>query len=51
MMIAVGVYHGALYDVVDGSTHYHSVDVLPSWSDSKQYIVRINDHIFYKWEK
>tara|TARA_R100000773_G_scaffold10988_1_gene10175 strand:+ start:1317 stop:1739 length:423 start_codon:yes stop_codon:yes gene_type:complete len=51
MMIAVGVYQGVLYDVVDGSTHYHSVDVLPSWSDSKQYIVRINDHVFYKWEK
>jgi N-acetylmuramoyl-L-alanine amidase len=51
MMVAAGVYRGAVYDMVDRATHYHSVDVLPSWSESKQYIVRINDHVFYRWEK
>jgi spore germination cell wall hydrolase CwlJ-like protein len=51
VMIASGVYRGVLYDMVDRATHYHSVDVLPSWSESKQYIVRINDHVFYRWEK
>tara|TARA_Y100000114_G_C11696888_1_gene296459 strand:- start:390 stop:812 length:423 start_codon:yes stop_codon:yes gene_type:complete len=51
LLVASGVYGGGSYDTVSGATHYHSVDVLPSWSESKQYIVRIDDHIFYRWEK
>lgn len=50
MLIATGVYRQDLDDFVDGATHYHAVYVLPDWSASKQYIVRIDDHIFYRWE-
>ena len=49
-LIALGVYRGDLDDFVDGATHYHATYVLPEWSESKQYVVRIDDHIFYRWE-
>jgi len=41
---------GYLDDFVDGATHYHANSVMPDWSESKQYIVRIDDHVFYRWE-
>ena len=50
-LIAVGVYTGRVNNFVDGATHYHAVYVLPEWSETKQYIVRIDDHVFYRWEK
>ncbi len=50
MLMAVGVYMGHLDDFVDGATHYHATYVMPDWSESKQYIVRIDDHVFYRWE-
>ena len=49
-LIALGTYKSGVYDLVDGSTHYHAVYVLPDWHTSKQYIMRIDDHIFYRWE-
>ena len=49
-LVAVGVYMGHLDDFVDGATHYHANYVMPDWSESKQYIVRIDDHVFYRWE-
>lgn len=50
MMIAHGVYYGNLDDFVEGSTHYHAHYVLPAWAESKTKVVRIADHIFYRWE-
>ena len=50
MLIATGVYRQNLDDFVDGATHYHAVYVMPNWSASKQYIVRIDEHVFYRWE-
>ena len=38
------------YDVTDGATHYHSIDVSPSWNLTKVLTVSIDDHIFYRWE-
>ena len=35
---------------MDGATHYHTTEVSPSWATYKRYIVRINDHIFYRWD-
>lgn len=35
---------------VDGATHYHTTDVSPSWASHKRFIVRINDHLFYRWD-
>ena len=37
-------------DVTDGSTHYHAHYVQPYWKDAFTQTVRINTHIFYRWE-
>lgn len=37
-------------DVTDGSTHYHAHYVQPYWKDAFTQTVRINAHIFYRWE-
>ena len=50
LMIAHGVYHGNLDDFVEGATHYHAHYVTPEWAKTKTMTVRINDHIFYRWE-
>jgi N-acetylmuramoyl-L-alanine amidase len=49
-MIAHGVYYGNLDDFVEGATHYHAHYVYPEWAKSKTRTVRIDDHIFYRWE-
>ena len=49
-MIAHGVYYGNLDDFVEGATHYHATYVYPEWAKSKTRTVRIDDHIFYRWE-
>ena len=38
-------------DPTEGATHYHATYVLPAWAASKTRTVRIDDHIFYRWEK
>jgi len=38
------------YDITEGSTHYHATSVTPSWASSKQHVVDIDDHRFYRWE-
>ena len=35
-------------DVTEGSTHYHSIKVNPSWANTLEKIVQIEEHIFYK---
>tara|TARA_B110000503_G_scaffold118357_1_gene179214 strand:+ start:3617 stop:4081 length:465 start_codon:yes stop_codon:yes gene_type:complete len=45
---AVDMYQ-LYYDITDGSTHYHSTKVNPTWASSIEEIVQIDDHIFYKW--
>lgn len=51
MMVAHGVFYGNVSDVVEGATHYHAHYVLPDWAKTKTRTVRIDSHIFYKWEK
>jgi len=51
MLLAGGVLLGRIDDMVQGSTHYHATYVQPDWAQSKTYVVRIEDHIFYRWEK
>ena len=48
--IAEAVMAGYLFDVTNGATHYHAYYVSPSWSEKFTRTVRINDHIFYRWE-
>jgi spore germination cell wall hydrolase CwlJ-like protein len=50
VMIAHGVYYGNLDDFVEGATHYHAHYVYPEWAETKTKVVRIGDHIFYRWE-
>ena len=50
IMVANGVYHGNFEDFVEGATHYHAYYVAPEWASVKTYIVRIEDHIFYRWD-
>ena len=38
-------------DVTEGATHYHATYVRPAWARTKSKTVRINRHIFYRWEK
>ena len=50
MMVANHVFYRRVDDLVDGATHYHAHYVQPSWAETKTYIVRIDDHIFYRWD-
>ena len=48
--VAKGVYYGYLNAYLEGATHYHAYYVNPSWAETKTYITRIDDHIFYRWD-
>ena len=37
--------------LLEGATHYHSIRVFPEWRKTKTRIVKIEDHIFYRWEE
>lgn len=36
-------------DPTEGSTHYHATYVSPNWARDLDRIVRIDEHIFYRW--
>ena len=38
-------------DITDGATHYHADYVKPAWAETKTKTTKIDDHIFYRWEK
>lgn len=40
----------SIYDITNGSTHYHTDKVHPYWVETKERVVQIEDHIFYRWE-
>ena len=48
--VAKGVYYGYLDAYLEGATHYHAYYVNPSWAETKTYVTRIDDHIFYRWD-
>jgi len=48
-LIAKAVLEHRANDVSEGATHYHATYVNPSWSETKEQTVRINNHIFYRW--
>jgi spore germination cell wall hydrolase CwlJ-like protein len=50
MSIAKKVVAGNSFRYLDGATHYHTTEVAPAWASGKKFIVRINDHLFYRWE-
>ena len=49
--IASNILGGVWLDPTDGATHYHSIDVSPSWAKTMTKVVRIENHIFYKGSK
>ena len=49
--LAAGVIRQDWIDPTEGATHYHSIDVSPSWAKAMIREVRIEDHIFYRQEK
>ena len=38
--------HG--FDITAGSTHYHTTEVNPYWNRQMDYVVRIDDHRFWR---
>jgi N-acetylmuramoyl-L-alanine amidase len=47
---AISLY-GTYEDLTNGATHYHAKNVTPYWTDSLRRIMRVDDHIFYRWEE
>jgi len=47
---ALQMYDNGL-DITDGSTHYHSTKVSPRWAPTLYKVMRIDDHIFYRWDQ
>jgi len=48
--VASNILGGVWIDPTEGATHYHSIDVHPRWAKSKTRVVRIENHIFYRWD-
>jgi spore germination cell wall hydrolase CwlJ-like protein len=42
---------GEIADPTEGATHYHASYVRPSWAAAKTQTLRIDNHIFYRWEQ
>lgn len=40
-----------MIDITSGATHYHAYYVSPAWARSKKRTTKIEDHIFYKWDR
>lgn len=49
--IAKYVISNNSFDITEGSTHYHAYYITPEWAKTKTKIAKIEDHIFYRWEK
>jgi N-acetylmuramoyl-L-alanine amidase len=50
MDIGVMVMGGHFTSMFDGITHYHADYVSPLWRQHKTFVVKINSHIFYRWD-
>ena len=50
LMAAEDILYNNINDLTDGSTHYHAYYVIPEWAQTKTQTVRIEDHIFYRWD-
>ena len=51
ILAATGAVYGMNMDPTEGATHYHAYYVNPEWTSAKTMTIRINDHIFYRWEQ
>ena len=48
--VAAMVLQGWTSTFFDGATHYHADYVLPNWAHHHTRIVKIDTHIFYRWD-
>lgn len=48
MHIASMILFKNMYDFTEGSTHYHTTNVNPYWKNKLNFIIQIDDHLFYK---
>ena len=51
LSVASTVLDGKTIDMLDNATHYHAIYVKPAWAKTKTRTARIDNHIFYRWEK
>lgn len=49
--ISRNIQAGVWYDPTEGATHYHSIEITPVWAKTKTRVVRIENHVFYRWEE
>lgn len=49
-MVAWGVYHQRVNNMVGDALWYHADYVTPEWAQTKAETVRIGNHIFYGWK-
>lgn len=49
--LALKVAQDYFVDITEGATHYHAYYVTPEWAATKTKTLKIDDHIFYRWEK
>ena len=48
--IAAMVLEGWTGTFLEGATHYHADYVFPTWAAHHTKIVKIDSHIFYRWD-
>jgi len=48
--IADATLDGYQHGLIEGSTHYHADYVFPTWAAHHTKIVKIDSHIFYRWD-
>ena len=46
---ALDLYNKGI-DITSGSTHYHTKNVYPNWAPTLDKVMRVDDHIFYRWD-
>ena len=47
--LSIAVVKGEADDPTQGATHFHASYVQPAWARSLQRIVRIDDHVYYRY--
>jgi spore germination cell wall hydrolase CwlJ-like protein len=47
-LVALAAAYGTAEDPTDGATHYHASYVSPAWADRLEFVIQIDDHLFYR---
>ncbi len=47
--LSIAAVKGEAEDPTQGATHFHATYVHPAWANSLQRIVRIDDHVYYRY--